>query len=181
MAGNVGLAYIYCNSQQRGLQTPENLAGCLVKQMALLQIRDGSLPQVLEDYYDANVGSGRPRLVGLSSVLHLICRMFSKAFIVVDGFDELAQDTQQVMVNEAKNFFKQSSARLLLSSRPHTSQLSYYLSSAFSLKITAQSADVRKFVKTRLRKNYKLQMIIAGDTRLTESVATEIANRSQGQ
>jgi hypothetical protein len=181
MSGNVALGYIYCNSQQRGVQTPENMVGSLIKQIASMKISDGLLPKFLEDYYDANVGSGRPRLVGLSSLLGLSCRSFPKAFFVVDGFDELEEEVQQVMVSESKQFFKQSSARLLLSSRPHTPGLNVYLHSAFSLKIVGQKSDIRKFVRSKMKRNYKLQMILGGDSSLAERVATDIAVRSQEQ
>lgn len=181
MSGNVALGYIYCNRQQRGLQTPENIVGSLIKQMASLKIRGGMLPRFLEDYYDASVGSGRPRLIGLSSLLSLTCRSFSKVFIVVDGFDELEEEVQEVLIEESKRFFKQTSARLLISSRPHTPRLGFYLAPAFSLTITGQATDICKVVKSRIKKDYKLQMIIAGDSSLTEGVAASIADLSQGQ
>jgi hypothetical protein len=182
MSENVALGYIYCNSRKRGLQNPENIVGSLVKQIASLHISDGVLPKFLEEYYDSNVGFGRPPLVGLSSLLGTTCRAFSKVFFVVDGFDELGEEVQQVMISESKRFFKQSSAKLLVSSRPHTTQLEFYLgSSAFTLKITGQRTDIHKFVKSRMKRNLKLQRIIAGDSKLAENVAGDIADRSQGQ
>ncbi len=175
------MGYFYCSSQQRGLQTPENIVGSVIKPLSSLKVTDGMLPRCLEEYYDTNVGSGRPRLVDLTPLLSLTCRSFSKTFIVVDGFNELEEEVQQVMIGESKRFFKENSARLLVTSRPHTAQLGFYLHSAFSLKITGQTTDIQKFAKTRIKKDYKLQMIIAGDSSLAESVAAGIADRSPGQ
>ena len=100
---------------------------------------------------------------------------------MVDGFDELSDEIQQVMINKSTQFFKQSSARLLISSRRHTPQLGRYLRSAFHLKITGKATDIRRVVKSRIKEEYKLQMVIAGDSSLTEKVAADIAERSQGQ
>jgi hypothetical protein len=181
MSGRIAVAYVYVNSQERGIQTPENIVGSLVKQIVSSNVNDGMLPSFIEEYYDANFGLGRPRLVGLSSLLNLACRPFSKVFLVVDGFDELGEETQQVMIEASKQFFKQCSARLMVSSRSHSAQLGWYLASAFALKITGKATDIRKFVKSRIKEDYKLQMIIAGDSSLTERVAADVSGRSQGQ
>ena len=159
--------------------TPENIVGSLIKQIISLDIKDGMLPAFIEEYYDTNVGTARPSLVGLSSLLSLACRSFSRVFIVVDGFDELEEDTQQVMIAVSEQFFEQNSARLLISSRPHTPRLGWYLSSAFALKVTGQATDIRKFVKSRIKENYKLRMIIAGDHSLSEKIAGDIAVQGQ--
>lgn len=181
MSGNVALGYVYCNSQQQGLQTPENIVGALIKQMASLKIRDGMLPSFLEEYYDTNVGSGPPRLVGLSSLLSLTCRSFSKTYIVIDGFDELQAEAQKTLIEASRRFFKQNSTRLLISSRPQIASLRRWLFLAFSLTITGQSDDIWKYVKSSIKKDDTLQMIIGEDSSLSKSVIEEVVKRSQGQ
>lgn len=181
MSGNVAVGFFYCNSQQHGIQTPQHIVGTLIKQFASLKVSDGMLPRFLEEYYDTNVGLGRPQLVGLASLLSLTCRSFSKSFMIIDGFYELDGGVQRIMITESKRFFKRNSTRLLISSRPHSPQLASFLRSAFSLKITAQDADLRKVVKSRMKRDSMLQMITGGDSNLADSVAEKVANRSQGQ
>lgn len=181
MSGRIALAFAYFNSQRRGILTPENIVGSLIKQIVSSDINDGKLPRFVDEYYDANVGSGKPSLIGLSSLLSLACRSFSRVFLVVDGFDELSEEIQQVMIIKSTQFFKQSAARLLISSRRHTPQLGWYLRSAFTLKITGKATDIRKFVRSRIKEDYKLQMVIEGDISLADKVAADIADRSQGQ
>jgi hypothetical protein len=111
----------------------------------------------------------------------LACRPFSKIFIVIDGFDELEEKAQEDLIQLSLEFFPTNSARLLISSRPHTPQLSFHLASAFCLKITGQATDIRKFVRSRFKKDYKLHMISAGDSSLAMSVAAEVSDRSHGQ
>lgn len=181
MSGRTVLAFAYFSIQKRGVMTPENIVGSLIKQIISSDVKDGMLPRFIEDYYDTNVGIARPSLVGLSSLLAMASRSFSRVFIVVDGVDELEEETQKVMIRLSKLFFRQNSARLLVSSRPHMPRLSRYLFPAFSLKITGQDTDIRKFVKSRIMEDFKLRMIIGGDHSLADKIARDIAVRSQGQ
>jgi hypothetical protein len=83
---NVGIAYIYCNFQQRDVQTAEGLLRSLLKQLA------GELSPLVDCvkhlYNRRGAKQTPPSFNDFSRALQSVAAMYSRVFIVVDALDE---------------------------------------------------------------------------------------------
>lgn len=82
----IGVAYIYCNFQQKDEQTAYDLLASLLKQLAQDQ---SSLPGSVRDLYDQHQArKTRPSVDEISRALQSVAAMFLRVFIIVDALDE---------------------------------------------------------------------------------------------
>ncbi|KAF7555607.1 hypothetical protein G7Z17_g2037 [Cylindrodendrum hubeiense] len=82
----IGIAYIYCGSQQRDEPKVEDFLASLLKQFA-----EGrpSLPDSVKSLYDKHKDKRtRPSFDDMSATLHLVAAEYSRLVIVIDALDE---------------------------------------------------------------------------------------------
>jgi hypothetical protein len=102
------VAWIYCNRKEYNTITPDNLAGCLLKQVVRQQLvrqqrrqqqyRDGeSEPRFskrVEELYNVyKYGHEIPVLAEILGVLQSEISQFTKTYIVIDALDKCVQNT----------------------------------------------------------------------------------------
>ena len=93
---NIGFAFFYCD--QGALQTPEQLIGSIIWQLAQ---RLSSIPTPLIQQYEYHKAKGtHPKASDLFEVLVSINDAFSKMYIIIDALDELPTPTRRIFFQQ---------------------------------------------------------------------------------
>ncbi len=88
---DVGIAFLYFNSNDEANQTDGNCISSLVQQLVR---RLAYIPDQVKALYSEYISqTTRPSLVEYSQLLEVVCRLFSKVYIVVDGLDECHKES----------------------------------------------------------------------------------------
>jgi hypothetical protein len=176
MFGNdkkVGIAYIYCNFQQRDMQTPEGLLRSLLKQLA----QELSLADCVKQLYNQRGAKQTPpSLSDFSGALQSVAAMYSRVFIVVDALDEcqVSDDCRARLLLEIFNLQAKTGANLFATSR-YIQDIMEKFKGCATLDIRARNKDVMRYLDGHMSqlqpcviKNFDLQERIK--TIITKSV-----------
>lgn len=175
------MGYIYCFGQDQGAQTCEALVGSLIKQMVLRKISEARVPSVVDDLYQKIGNDGKPSLGALIELLRSVTELFSQAFIVVDGPDELEKNTFTKLHSSALKLIPQNKTKFLISSRPSVPNISRYLRDGFKISVSARVGDVREFLTRQISRNESLRELMGRDPLFIEDMISKICEQCQGQ
>ena len=173
---NVGIAFVYCSYKDPD-QTPENLIASLLRQFAQ---RLPSLPEEIRNMYKQhNEDKTRPSLADYLHVLHIVARMFSQAFLLVDALDECKEQD-----GARKRFLaalKELSVgiRVVLTSR-WVPAIGCEFSEALKLEIHADSKDVAEYVRSRIATAPRLMRHLEADPMLESMISGKIVDNCHG-
>lgn len=181
LPGDIAVAYMYCFAQHHVVQTAETLVGALIKQIVLRKIVEGKLPDIVEDLYEKIGLDGKPSLATLVELLRDVTRLFAQVYIVVDGIDEVEEDTFGKLLDGALKMIPQNKTKFLISSRPHAYRISKYLEFGFKITVKAPEADVREYLSRQIKRNESLEMVIGDDPLLFKDMISEISQQCRGQ
>ena len=159
------VAYVFCNWQDRILQTPGNLLGAIVKQIT------ESLPEIplaVSRYFKGyKSGKRPPSNQDLIAMFREVTKSFHRVFIIADGLDEsgsvdpLSQGAlMSVIEGHLKNLLHEDAANsprinLLISSR-FDQQLTDGLDGFQSITISAVPEELRTFIRSELESTFYL-------------------------
>ena len=140
---------MYCDYQDQGQQTSENILGSLLQQLAR-QI--SPLPMALLDLYKkCRLREGPPK-EEMERLLLDVCREFGRCFIIVDALDECeAQTSRKAFLKSLKAL--SSRASLFITSRPHLQDIEQSLSTFSRISIQAQESDIRKYLTLTIQED----------------------------
>ena len=141
----IGVAYIYCDYLKHGEQTPINLVGSLLKQLAEQQ---NPISGSLQNYYDRHKRSNTnpdPELA--FEVLKAECDSWSGIYIIIDALDECSEKdaTRQIVVKGLLSLQGSKRINILVTSRPIPSILCNF-EVWERLEIRADSEDIHRYL-----------------------------------
>jgi Cdc6-like AAA superfamily ATPase len=142
---DIGIAYIYCNFRQQHEQKLEDLLASLLKQ--LVQGRS-SLPDSVKALYDRHKDKRtRPPADEISSVLHSVTALYSRAFIVIDALDEcqVTDGCRTRFISEIFNLQAKIRVNIFATSRP-IPEIMQKFDGSVSLAIRATDDDVWRYL-----------------------------------
>ncbi|KAH0559681.1 hypothetical protein GP486_003801 [Trichoglossum hirsutum] len=141
----VGIAYVYCNYQQKDEQRVDNLLSSLLKQLAESQ---SSLPGSVKDLYNQHKQKRiRPSLDEILRVLRSVAMIFSRAFIIVDALDECqVSDNCRARFLSELFILQMHGANIFATSRFIPEILDRFETSV-SVEIRAANDDVAKYIE----------------------------------
>lgn len=176
------LAYIYCHFQEQGLQNPRNILGSIAKQLAF---HDGSprsdaVRDTLAKFY-AKWKRQVPPVAALVRLVRRICEQLGRPYLVIDGIDEAERDTRKAIAALLKELRPISTA-FLVSGRSYifdTSELSAI--GATRLAVQPRQEEVVTFVRSQLRQNDNLSVLMTGNRQLESAIVEKISSRAAGQ
>ncbi|KAF2186397.1 hypothetical protein K469DRAFT_526817, partial [Zopfia rhizophila CBS 207.26] len=150
---DTGIAFAYCNHQERIKQTPVNLIGSLLKQLA--QARPLIYDRLKPLYKKHQNYNTCPTLSEISTALRDEIAHYSNVFVIIDALDECPEhngfrDTLLMELGSLSRYVK-----LLVTSRPHIS-IEYDIEGAIPLEIQASDGDLRKYLQDRLARSHRL-------------------------
>jgi hypothetical protein len=143
---NIGVAYVFCNYQSQGKQTPLAIFSSLLEQML---IQRNSIPDNLQRLYDHHISRRtRPTFDDVFNLLRSEIRTFDQTFVVVDALDEYNNDNgiQKYMVHRLLELQELSKMNLLVTSR-FVHQIEAYFQQAAQVEIRADGEDVRRYIR----------------------------------
>ena len=141
----IGVAYIYCDYLKHGEQTPINLVGSLLKQLAEQQ---NPISGSLKNYYDEHRRSNtNPSPERAFEVLKADCDIWSRIYIIIDALDECSEKdaTRQIVVKGLLSLQGSKRINILVTSRPIPSILCNF-ELWERLKIRADSEDIHRYL-----------------------------------
>lgn len=105
---------------------------------------------------------------------------YSRIFLVIDALDECREvdGTRNTLLTELENL--QRGLQLLVTSRPHISDIERVFRNSVNLEIRAQNEDVRKYLDGRLEREVRLKNHIEQDPALRDEIIRAIIAKVDG-
>ena len=171
---SIGVAYIYCNFRRQDEQKAGDLLVNLLRQLVQGM---PSLPQDVKSLYSKNKYT-RPSSDETLKALHSVTAMYSRAFIVVDAFDECqaSDGCRSRFLSEIFNLQAKSRANIFATSR-FIPEITERFEGSMSLEIRASEHDVRKYVDGHMS---HLPSFVGRSLDLQEEIKAEIVKAVDG-
>lgn len=176
---NIGIAYIYCDCQNKGQQNINDLFASFLKQLTRRCLP--SLPESVQSLYDACCAASRTHLLEeILSTLRLVFAEFTKVFILVDALDECESLSgyQRKFLTELLALQKTHGVKLFVTSR-QIPEISDKFKNSISMEIRASREDVKSFVGSQILE-IGLNSWIENDIGLQEKIKSKIADVVHG-
>lgn len=133
---------------------------------------------MVKDLYRA-LGNGRSKLKmdDITTLIHRISAKSPKFFLVLDAPDECGFQRKSVLqlLKKISNF---SAARILISSRPHVSEIGSIFGSYSRLEISAHPSDIKSFTEHMITTSDELSELIP--EHLKDDIVKRITDQSAG-
>ncbi|KAL9036460.1 MAG: hypothetical protein Q9180_004289 [Flavoplaca navasiana] len=149
-SARVGIACIYCDNQQAHMQTPSNLLASLWPQ--LCSTDDDRPPLYMENLYQSHLLTRtRPDLEQIRSVIQKTIDKLEKAYVLVDGLDEITDvDRQEDFMESMKALAVRSNSEgaklhVLMTSRHQSNILS-----GVSIEVQPTMEEIKSMVELRV-------------------------------
>ena len=158
---DVGIAYLYCTRQHRGVQKTSDLclgitaqlsAQCLIKKRSRMA---GGLPDEVDHLYRMNNWSRiRPTRKEVWQSFKSAVSVFQKTFTIVDGIDELEEKSRREFLKTLRTLMRISvGTRILISSRFRDGIVEIFEGEKEGIstaEIWAQQADLMTYIDGEL-------------------------------
>jgi len=172
---DIAVTFIYCSSTESNVHI-EDFLGSLLRQFLRQQ---SSLPVEIKSVYKRHVKDGtRPSVHEYSELLQSQARAFSNIFIILDALDECLEERglRDHLLSELQKFPSQ----LLITSRPHISDITRHFGTLNRLEIRASETDITQYLRMRIDKEQRLQQLIKTNSELPELIVQTIVQNVDG-
>lgn len=142
---------------------------------------DALVPDRIRGVYKSHTKKGtRPSAREYLELLQEETGSFSKIFLVIDALDECrdVDGTRGLLMSEIKKL--QPTLRLLVTSRPHISDIERMFSDAMQLEVRANSDDVQKYIDGRIDREVRLKHHVDQDPTLRHEIIGAILAKVDG-
>ncbi|KND88668.1 Ankyrin-2 [Tolypocladium ophioglossoides CBS 100239] len=155
--------FFYCDYKTANTQSETTVAAAFLRQ--LIEYAP-SIPPALEGLY-RKLGNGRDKLEldDIVTLIHHIIPERPQLFVVLDALDEYAKSTQRRRVLSLLRRLADDSVKVLISSRPHLTEIDRAFDSCTRLEIRSDVSDVRSYVEYMIRSSDELSDIMTDDLR----------------
>jgi hypothetical protein len=168
---------LFCNYNERVIQTAEDLLASLVHQLSLRRL---FVNEELKSLYRFHIRrQTRPNLSEWSNLLQSELRLYRRVVFVIDALDECAE------TNGVRDDFLvalkrlQPSVHLLVTSRPLPA-LEMEFEKEEHIEILASDDDIRRYIDKRIDRESRLLRQIQADPPLRETIITNILSAAKG-
>lgn len=126
----------------------------------------------------------QPNETTFFSLLVECVERFSSVFLVIDAFDECAEDQRSIILKWLQLLLIESRLRIFLTSRPHVrdspdfyedDEMQRWLRESNRLDIIASQSDIKIYLHDRLK------TVKRCDEQLKNKLVTTISTKAQGQ
>ncbi|KAJ6439216.1 putative ankyrin repeat protein [Purpureocillium lavendulum] len=143
---SVGVAYIYCNFQQKDEQEAENLLASLLRQLSQ---RQHPMVDCVSDLYNRHKHRGtRPSFGQISEAFQSIAEEYSRIFIIVDALDEylMSDRGRYKFLLEILDLQPKTGLNFLATSRL-IPEIEEHFEGCLTYKISATEEDMRSYIR----------------------------------
>ncbi|KAH0561960.1 hypothetical protein GP486_003332 [Trichoglossum hirsutum] len=180
-ADTTAIIYYYCDYSDPKTLNASSIIGTLIQQLLLLKGLTDEIEIRIEQAYV--LGLKEPLGEDLFAILDLAVKIFSKAFIVVDGLDECPAEDQATILSLVNHLTQSEDPliRILIFSREE-SRIALALSAFPCLHITAPSvhADVTAFVEKAVAARILTGELKIKDPKLEQVIISALIDGAQG-
>ena len=160
-SANEGLAYFYCNRNERERQDPKLVLRSFVRQISASQNAlaiHSSLVKLYKSKEQAGFPSGKLTIEESQALLLEMTQNYSNITLVVDALDECDKNTRSELVATLDMLVSQSSTavKVLISSRPDP-DIKYRFEGGPNVNIRAvdNENDIAKFIDDKIKNHPK--------------------------
>ncbi|KAL7939595.1 hypothetical protein V8C35DRAFT_287105 [Trichoderma chlorosporum] len=176
---NTFCSYIYCDYNQRGIQTHVTLLSSILQQI-LQNSSSNVLPSEVATLYSQHQRyNTRPTLAQITEILGKLVSTFDSFHVVVDALDECAESEEDALRFTSTVSSLGSSVKILCTSRS-SSIFDAYFSTASRIEISAQQTDITTFLTSCIQDQPRLSKHVAKDPSLKDDIIGAIIQESQG-
>lgn len=149
-ASKVGIACIYCEHQQQHAQIPQNLLASLWPHLS--PSGEETPPFYVENLYRVHTQNRtRPDLDQIQSVIESTIKELEKAYIVIDGLDELSDaEHQETFMESIEALLLASNAGMVKLQVLVTSRLEQRVLNGTTIELQAIKEEISSMVKRRI-------------------------------
>jgi hypothetical protein len=173
----VGITYIYCDLQQRHVQTAEGLLRSLIKQLAQ---KLSFPPDCLGRLYDrqCRVKDKPIPFSDFSRALQDVASMYSRVFIVVDALDQCqtSHNCRSKFLSEIFSLQDKSGANFFATSLP-IPDIEEHFNKCLTREIRASVEDIQKYLDAHMS---QLPRCVSKQPGLQKKIRTEITGAVDG-
>ncbi|KAH6665801.1 hypothetical protein B0J14DRAFT_679150 [Halenospora varia] len=181
-AGDIGVAYIYCDYHNEINTTPIALLGSLTRQ--LIQNQHTGLPNELKmQYARSRDGLSTLTISEHIKLLRIVAARNSRSYIVIDALDELENrqnGTRRAMIGALQEIAADS-VYVFVTSRPHLEDINLAFQFAERLDIVATRGDIERFLRAKISENSDLQELLEDDWELEERIIECVLGKAKQQ
>ncbi|KAM6535493.1 hypothetical protein FALCPG4_005051 [Fusarium falciforme] len=180
-APGTGAAFFFCDYKNPSTWKTTNILGAIASQLA--RQKEDAFAILCEYYDELHPPRGLPRTPDSDELRARISQMsehFGQTLVVVDGFDECGDETEDVvdMLREVADYSERVSMALF--SRDHFN-IRIRLDQDFEVvHIAAHTEDVQMFVGAELENRIKTRRLQLNDTSIKSDIADILVNRAKG-
>lgn len=178
------VAYFFCDYKSQETQTPRNILGSLVEQIARQNNRSyGQLKTFADEYSQKyNIQKWEPECDDLLQLIVQMSQNFKSVSILVDGLDECGDHIVAVTRYLSRLGQLSSRIRTLLSSRQLV-EIQDTVQEFLPISIAAQSTDIRLYVAHELDQRMdtaSLKPLIIDDSTLKGEIMDALISQANG-
>ena len=180
----VGIACIYCDSQQQHVQVPQNLLASLWPPLHL--DKDQEPPAYIQNFYRTHAPNRtRPDLYQIQFVIQSAINQLEKAYILIDGLDECSSiDQQETLAGYIQGLLANSNVDKVKVSVLVTSRLEQRFLDGTSVEIEAKRNEIAAMVEKRINTprsfRHSLRPKIAKNEELRGLILEQVVTRAKG-
>lgn len=168
---SLGVAWLYLNYQEGGIQTVQNLLGALWRQLVWKRdIKDAKALHNLHEEKQTSV-----TLNEVQKLLKSLAKDFGRLYLIVDALDEYLEEQITLLENLMKI---KEDVNLLITCRPHITVPNEL--SATILHIEAHEDDLKLYLEAQLHKHWQLQRLLKDENDLQSEMVPTIIAKAQG-
>ncbi|KAJ7117141.1 ankyrin repeat-containing domain protein [Mycena epipterygia] len=170
---NIGVACIYLNYKEAESQTPQNLLGCLWRQLVLGKPIPPAVHALYEKHRERNT---RLPLDEVHTILTSSVAPYSKVYLIVDAVDEYPEEQCTILLKALGAI----GVNVMLTSRPHIDPDSFILPNLQLMEIQATENDMKQYIDTQISKSSRLSKHVRGRPELSKEIRFKILTNVNG-
>ena len=184
--GNVGIAYVYCSYRDQEQQTAVNLVGAMLRQLLVKRIeKEGDmLPEVLSLYKRHSPEQTRPLLGQLIDLLVKLVPVHERVYLIIDALDECCTSNgARKAVIDLLRLLCDTTTRcsvFVTSRMSHVFEDGLGIKDCLRLNVTWDASDVRKFVRSYIKKHWPVAQALEDDWSLQEEIVQDLVGENNG-
>ncbi|RSL54786.1 hypothetical protein CEP53_007326 [Fusarium sp. AF-6] len=176
------VGYFFCTYRDTLTFTANNILSSLCSQLAL---QDETAYGILEAYHDelqSNQIRGLPTTPGLVQTLYTMCKIFTQAYLIVDGLDECGDEVEST-VNDLVSLSladANHNIHLFLLSRDEFIIRQQTMPQFHWIEIEAHTEDVQLYVATELEQRIRKKKLRLRDMALKDEILAKLVEGARG-
>ncbi|KXX73563.1 Vegetative incompatibility protein HET-E-1 [Madurella mycetomatis] len=141
------IAFFYFDYQDQSTQTPTTVLPSILRH--LLENID-HIPPSVSSAYETLQPRGKPPVYECERLIGEIAKAVGPTYIIIDALDECSSEHRTTFLRSLDNLSHTHGLRLLVTSRPHFSDITHTFRRHPQIKIEAQEEDIRTYLRHEL-------------------------------